>query len=173
MSTSLRKCDTSLRAKVEDYLSILEEKDITVADTDFSRPWGGFILLEEKKAAVFAHVFFSGMVLDKSIFSRKLSPKLIFVHPQARLSWQYHHRRSEIWQVLEGPVGIVRSETDEETPMKTYRKGERVELAQGERHRLVGLENMGVVAELWQHTNPENPSSEEDIIRVQDDFKRT
>ena len=74
---------------------------------------------------------------------------------------------------MEGPVGIVRSETDEETPMKTYRKGERVELAQGERHRLVGLENMGVVAELWQHTNPENPSSEEDIIRVQDDFKRT
>ena len=160
MSTSIRKCDTSLRAKVEGYLSILEEKDITVADSDFSRPWGGFILLEEKKAAAFAQVFFSGMVLDKSIFYRKLSTKLIFVHPQARLSWQYHHRRSEIWQVLEGPVGIVRSETDEETPMKTYQKGERVELAQGERHRLVGLENMGVVSELWQHTNPENPSSE-------------
>ena len=60
MSTPLRKCDKSLQAKVEGYLSILEEKDITIAANDFSRPWGGFILLEEEKAAAFAQVFFFG-----------------------------------------------------------------------------------------------------------------
>ena len=43
----------------------------------------------------------------------------------------------------------------------------------GERHRLVGLENWGVVAEFWQHTDPDHPSDEDDIVRVQDDYKRS
>jgi hypothetical protein len=43
----------------------------------------------------------------------------------------------------------------------------------GERHRLIGLENWGVVAEFWQHTDPEHPSDEDDIVRVQDDYKRS
>jgi mannose-6-phosphate isomerase len=29
-----------------------------------------------------------------------------------------------------------------------------------------------VVAEIWQHTDADYPSDEEDIIRVQDDFGR-
>jgi hypothetical protein len=39
------------------------------------------------------------------------------------------------------------------------------------RHRLIGLDDFGVVAEIWQHTDA-IPSDEEDIIRVQDDFGR-
>ena len=39
-------------------------------------------------------------------------------------------------------------------------------------HRLVGLSNWGIIAEIWQHTDPEKPSDEEDIVRVQDDFGR-
>ena len=42
----------------------------------------------------------------------------------------------------------------------------------GERHRLIGLEGWGIVAEIWQHTDPENPSDEDDIVRLQDDFGR-
>jgi mannose-6-phosphate isomerase len=45
-------------------------------------------------------------------------------------------------------------------------------LKQGERHRLVGLEDWGVIAEIWQHTDASNPSDESDIVRVQDDFGR-
>lgn len=30
----------------------------------------------------------------------------------------------------------------------------------------------GVVAEIWQHTDKDNPSNEDDIVRVQDDFGR-
>ena len=30
-----------------------------------------------------------------------------------------------------------------------------------------------VVAEIWQHTDPEHPSDEDDIIRLQDDFGRS
>jgi hypothetical protein len=47
-----------------------------------------------------------------------------------------------------------------------------ITLAQGERHRLVGLDVQGVIAEIWQHTDANHPSDEDDIIRVQDDFGR-
>jgi len=50
--------------------------------------------------------------------------------------------------------------------------GSIVELAQGERHRLVGVDEWGVIAEIWKHTDPTNPSDESDIVRVQDDFGR-
>jgi hypothetical protein len=30
----------------------------------------------------------------------------------------------------------------------------------------------GVIAEIWQHTDANHPSDEDDIIRVQDDFGR-
>jgi hypothetical protein len=55
--------------------------------------------------------------------------------------------------------------------MQTYRSGAQIKLNQGVRHRLVGLDDYGVVAEIWQHTDAV-PSDEEDIIRVQDDFGR-
>lgn len=45
-------------------------------------------------------------------------------------------------------------------------------LGQNERHRLVGLNDWGMVAEIWQHIDANNPSDENDIIRVQDDFGR-
>jgi hypothetical protein len=34
------------------------------------------------------------------------------------------------------------------------------------------MDNWGVVAEIWQHTDPAVPSDEDDIIRVQDDYNR-
>jgi len=69
-------------------------------------------------------------------------------------------------------VGVIRSETDEEGPLETYEKGDSIRLKQGERHRLVGLDDWGVLAEIWQHTDAANPSDEDDIVRVQDDFGR-
>lgn len=42
----------------------------------------------------------------------------------------------------------------------------------GERHRLIGLDSWGIVAGIWQHTDPENASDEDDIVRLQDDFGR-
>jgi mannose-6-phosphate isomerase len=88
------------------------------------------------------------------------------------LSWQYHNRRAEIWQVFKGSAGIIRSNTDTENGMKVYNEGDQIVLKQGERHRLIGLDDYCVVAEIWQHTDKNNPSDEDDIIRVQDDFGR-
>ena len=95
----------------------------------------------------------------------------MIVKPNVRLSWQYHNRRAEIWQVYKGLVGVVKSDTDIENELKNYIAGDQIKLRQGERHRLVGLADYGVVAEIWQHTD-EIPSNEKDIIRVQDDYGR-
>ena len=97
---------------------------------------------------------------------------MLLVAPQARLSWQYHHRRAKIWQVVQGPVGVATSDTDAEGKVESYMPGDQIILRQGERHRLVGLAGWGVVAEIWQHTDADQPSDENDIVRVQDDFGR-
>ena len=56
--------------------------------------------------------------------------------------------------------------------MEVYEEGDKVVLQQGERHRLIGLDDCSVVAEIWQHTDVDYPSDEDDIIRLQDDFGR-
>ena len=139
---------------------------------DFNRPWGGFFVIDESQAAAFVAKYFPGFDTADLIDGRKVSPKILLVAPNKRLSWQYHFRRSEVWRVVSGTVGIVRSDTDEEGVLKSYKVGDTVTLAKGERHRLVGLEEWGMVAEIWQHTEPENPSDEDDIVRLQDDFGR-
>ena len=150
----------------------IEDEGFTIVDKDQNRPWGGFFVIEESQAPEFAKNYFGDISAEELKISGKLSPKILVVQPGKRLSWQYHHRRAEIWVVLSGPVGVIRSDTDEEGPLETYRKGELIRLKQGERHRLVGLDDWGVLAEIWQHTDAENPSDEDDIVRVQDDFGR-
>ena len=74
--------------------------------------------------------------------------------------------------MYKGEVGIVQSDDNIEGKLVRFKEGDQVRLAQGERHRLIGLEDYGIVAEIWQHTDADHPSDEEDIIRVQDDFGR-
>lgn len=151
---------------------ILSEQKLTVVSSDFTRPWGGFFVIDENQAQEFANLYFDGLDVSGLRVSGKLSPKILLVKPEARLSWQYHHRRKETWRVVNGPVGIARSLTDEQGPVKIFETGNKVVMEKGERHRLIGLKNWGVVAEFWQHTDLKHPSDEEDIIRVQDDYKR-
>ncbi|TGE26993.1 phosphoheptose isomerase [Hymenobacter metallicola] len=150
----------------------LQEQGFGIAQQDQTRPWGGFFVLDENQAQQFADTYFDGLSVDQLRISGKLSPKVLLVAPGQRLSWQYHHRRAEIWKVVRGTVGIVTSPTDEEGELKTYSPGQTITLKQGERHRLVGLDDWGMIAEIWQHTDAQQPSDEEDIVRVQDDFGR-
>ncbi len=156
-------------AQVEAYLS---EAGYQVISKDFTRPWGGFFVLDEVQASKFAAQFFPNLSIESIQITQKLSPKFLIVAPKKRLSWQYHFRRAEIWTVISGPVGIAISDTDEQGPVGTYDSGDFVELQQGERHRLIGLDGWGVVAEIWQHTDVNLPSDESDIVRLQDDFGR-
>ena len=151
----------------------LDKAGFRIERKDFDRPWGGFFVIDEEQAADFTARYFPGINNADLIGGRKVSPKILLVAPHKRLSWQYHHRRSEVWRVVEGKVGVVRSDTDEPGDLEEYRQGDLITLAKGERHRLVGLDTWGKVAEIWQHTDPDQPSDEEDIVRLQDDFGRS
>jgi mannose-6-phosphate isomerase-like protein (cupin superfamily) len=164
--------DSQKQALFQQVAAQLQQQGFTIAKEDPTRPWGGFFVIDEEQAQQFADMYFDGLSVDKLRISGKLSPKMLLVAPQQRLSWQYHHRRAEIWQVVQGPVGVATSDTDEQGEVKSYQVGERIVLKQGERHRLVGLNNWGVLAEIWQHTDANQPSDEDDIVRVQDDFGR-
>ena len=146
--------------------------NFNIISSDLNRPWGGFYVIDENQAQQFADTFFDGMDVSALKIGGKLSPKILLVAPEKRLSWQYHNRRAEIWKVVSGQVGVVRSETDQEGDLVVHTTGEVIKLAQGERHRLVGLAEQGVIAEIWQHTDANHPSDEDDIVRVQDDFGR-
>lgn len=97
---------------------------------------------------------------------------ILLVKFEARFSWQYHHRRAETWRVVEGRVGIELSAIEEEGESEFFEPGEPIVLEKGKRHRLIGLEKWVMVAEFWQHTDPEYTSDEDDIVRVQDDYAR-
>lgn len=151
----------------------LRDQGFHIVAKDFNRPWGGFFVLDEKQAEAFGKAFFPNINIDSlKVQGGKLSPKILMVESNKRLSWQYHHRRSEIWKLAAGTAGVVMSATDQQGVLKRLVPGEVVRLEKGIRHRLVGLDGWGMVAEIWQHTDPSNPSNEDDIVRVQDDFGR-
>jgi len=152
--------------------NFIEKNDFIIINKDDARPWGGFFVIDESQSSKFIKTFFPHLKPgDFSGFS-KLSPKILLVAPRKRLSWQYHHRRAEIWKVIGGSAGVIVSDTDEQGSLQELTAGSIIELKQGQRHRLVGLDEWGIVAEIWKHTNPANPSDEEDIVRVEDDFGR-
>ncbi len=151
---------------------LLHELNFTIVSQDESRPWGGFFVIEESQAASFAKHFFPDEDFNQLKISEKLSPKILLVAPGKRLSWQYHFRRAEIWRCIGGNVAVATSLTDEETHKQILKKGDKIKLQQGERHRLIGMEDWGIVAEIWQHTDATMPSDEDDIVRLQDDFGR-
>jgi mannose-6-phosphate isomerase len=156
----------------EEVASMIQAHGFTVVSSDFNRPWGGFFVLDEKDADRFILNYFPNYTKEQLMIGEKLSPKFLVVAPNKRLSWQYHFRRAEIWRVLSGPVKVATNLSDEEVEPKAYNDGDIIVLQKGERHRLIGAENFGIVTEIWQHTDPAHPSDEEDIVRLQDDFGR-
>ena len=143
-----------------------------IVATDMHRPWGGFLVIDENQTQKFVDTFFQEQSSEIEVGKRKLSPKILMVEPDKKLSWQYHHRRSEIWKVIKNTAGVIISDTDKQGEVQTKELNEIIRLNKGQRHRLVGLKEWGVIAEIWQHTDPNNPSNEDDIVRVQDDFGR-
>lgn len=156
----------------ERVAAIIKDQNFTIVQQDMTRPWGGFFVLAEDQASAFAKLFFPNLEMSQIQITNKLSPKILVVAPNKRLSWQYHFRRSEIWKVIGGKVGVKTSLTDEEGEIQELSSGVFIQLEKGERHRLIGLDSWGIVAEIWQHTDLNQPSDEEDIVRLQDDFGR-
>ncbi|MBS1516430.1 MAG: phosphoheptose isomerase [Bacteroidetes bacterium] len=151
----------------------LEGKGLTIVDKDFERPWGGFYRIADSDLSKFLDIYYQGVELPEYARTMNASPKILVVAPEKRLSWQVHERRSEVWRVVKGPVAVYKSPTDEQpdTP-GIYNENDVITLPQGTRHRLVGENDWGVIAEIWVHIDPAHPTDENDIRRIQDDFGR-
>lgn len=137
------------------------------------KPWGSYIRLKEKSLPAFIGAYWASSPVKVNVGNNKLDPKILLVAPGSRLSLQYHCRRREYWRVLAGPVKIILGPDGTTLQEATYNTGDTVEIPCGHWHRIAGLAGWSVLAEIWEHTDPENPSDEEDIIRVEDDFSRT
>ena len=151
---------------------IIKSQKLNIIDKDTERPWGGFFVISEDNAQDFSNIYFNGLYIEKLKISGRLSPKILIIAPDKRLSWQYHHRRREIWKVVSGEIKVVTSHDDIERKEQILKEGDEIRLSKGERHRIIGLDEYAVIAEIWIHTDKDNPSDENDIVRVQDDFDR-
>lgn len=156
----------------EQVKTYLESNNFKIINYDKTRPWGGFYVIDESQSQQFIDFFFKDFPEKKRQTLGKLSPKILMVQGGKRLSWQYHLRRAEIWKVINGEVGVMTSNNDKEGDLQLKKKDDIIILKQGERHRLIGTQSWGIIAEIWQHTDVGHPSNEEDIVRVQDDFGR-
>ena len=167
--------DTGSSDKTEVFqqaAQILLAKGFKLIDLDVTKPWGFYLSVDESQASQFIKEFYSGVDLADIDDSLPLRPKFLGIAPGKRLSWQYHYRRSEVWRTLAGIYELVTSNNDIEAHKQAVREGEVVSMPQGARHRGVGLDGWALIAEIWQHTEPDKPSDEDDIVRVQDDFGR-
>lgn len=162
-------------AFVAQVVGDVQAADYEIIEVDDQKPWGAYIRIDGAQAERFITEFFPGLTMDEArlgMENAELSPKLLIVAPGARLSWQYHERRAERWNFLT-PGGYYKSDSDQQGELHHAKAGEVVQIARSERHRLVGdAQRYTMVAEIWQHIDPNEPSREEDIIRLADDYQR-
>ena len=150
----------------------IKSKKLDVVDKDLKKPWGGFFVINDSDIQNFINIYFNELKNDYIKPLHKLSPKILVIFPKKRLSWSYHKRRKEIWKVFSGSVKVIKSHDDIQREKITLNRGEVIRLNKGERHRIIGTDDYAVIAEIWIHTDKNNPSDEGDIIRIQDDFNR-
>jgi mannose-6-phosphate isomerase-like protein (cupin superfamily) len=152
----------------------LDGYDIVEINSD--KPWGAYFRIDSNQADQFVNQYFPGLSPSEArlgIENAELSPKILLVSPVQRLSWQYHNRRAERWKFLSSG-GYYRSLNDEQGELVIVESGNVVQFQKSERHRLcAAADDYTIVAEIWQHIDPQNLSNEDDIHRLKDDYERT
>lgn len=168
-----------LNSDYEDFVRSIEElvasAGYEIVEKNTDKPWGAYFRINSAQADDFVREFFPGLSPEEArlgIEGAELSPKFLIVKQGERLSWQFHHRRAERWRFLT-PGGYRKSETDDEGERIEAQADEVVQFLKGERHRLEGADDhIVLVAEIWQHVDADNPSDEDDIVRLADDYQR-
>lgn len=158
------------RELVSQIEQILRDHGFSIHEVEVNKPWGAYIRLSDMDATGFTNEFFK----YESVYTGlPISPKILIVKPGRRLSWQYHHRRKECWEfITDGEY--CRSDTDDLGSVQSAKAGDVIKLDREERHRLIGDPvNYTLVAEIWQHTDIKEPSNEDDIVRLEDDYMRS
>lgn len=108
-----------------------------------TRPWGNWAVLDTG---------------EKHIVKR------IVVNPGARLSLQYHHHRAERWTAVAGE-GIA----EIDGVSHPFRFGESVHIPLKAKHR---VSNTGQVPLVFIEIQYGDTLSEDDIVRIEDDYSR-
>lgn len=122
----------------------MEQKSIVTDINKYDiRPWGQYWVLEGTDNHKVKH---------------------IIVSQGGRLSYQYHHYRSEIWTVVAGVATVTL-----EGEIKEYKKGEVVMIPQGAKHR---VQNAGIELLELIEVQLGTYFGEDDIIRIEDDYSR-
>lgn len=160
---------------VETVGKYITDNGYSIVELNDEKPWGAYFRFDNDNADAFIAEFFPGLTPIEARLGRddlELSPKILIVSPGQRLSWQYHNRRAERWAFLTDGA-YNKSMNNDEGELFSARAGDVVQFDRNERHRLVGQsDTYALVAEIWQHTDPAEPSDEDDIVRLQDDYKR-
>ncbi len=153
---------------------LIMAKGYTLSDVDELKPWGAYYRIADQHVAEFAAEYFPDHSVNSLGRGGSLSPKFLIIEPGKQLSFQYHHRRAEIWKVVQGDLLAMTSDNDFEGQWSEHAPGAELQHDSGVRHRGGAALNgeWVVVAEIWQHTDPNNPSDEKDIVRLADDFGR-
>jgi mannose-6-phosphate isomerase-like protein (cupin superfamily) len=176
LNTLKNNLNSDKKTLLRDIINLATQAGYTVADVDDSRPWGGFVRFDYKDGDNFVEEFFPEVDPVEARLGNpnaELSPKILLVEPSQRLSWQMHHRRAERWAFLTDGAYHKSVDPEEMGELIRAKAGDVVQFEAGECHRLVGAESgVTLVAEIWQHTDPSTLSNEDDIVRLQDDYKR-
>ena len=90
--------------------------------------------------------------------------KRISVNPGQRLSYQYHHKRSEVWTIVKG-FGLM---TLDDIEFKVT-EGDVVEIPAEKKHRIQNNSEKELIFIEVQHGSY---FGEDDIVRLQDDYNR-
>lgn len=107
------------------------------------RPWGKYYVLEETD-------------------NYKL--KRIEVNPNCKLSYQYHHKRSEIWTIVRGQAAVTIDGV-----VHNLMAGDHISIPSLAKHR---IENIGTNMLIFIEVQLGTYFGEDDIIRISDDFNR-
>ncbi|HEC1793224.1 TPA: mannose-1-phosphate guanylyltransferase/mannose-6-phosphate isomerase [Campylobacter lari] len=125
------------------YETIQENENLSKNHLCTHRPWGSFTILEDEKG---------------------YKIKRIEVKPGKRLSLQKHFHRNEHWIVLSGTATVEIDGME-----NLVRPNESIYIKMGQKHRLSNYGKIPVViieAQVGEYTG------EDDIVRLEDDYKR-
>ncbi|MCV3422596.1 mannose-1-phosphate guanylyltransferase/mannose-6-phosphate isomerase [Campylobacter lari] len=125
------------------YETIKENENLRKNHLCTHRPWGSFTILEDKKG---------------------YKIKRIEVKPGKRLSLQKHFHRNEHWIVLSGTANVEIDGVE-----SLVRPNESIYIKMGQKHR---LSNYGKIPIVIIEVQVGEYTGEDDIVRLEDDYKR-
>lgn len=132
-------------SKVKEIVKNLKEKNSEIVESHITtfRPWGHFTLLAENKM---------------------YKVKKIYVKPGKRLSLQYHNNRSEHWVVVKGEAKATIGDN-----VFHIKENQSIYVPIKEKHRLENPTDKDLeIIEIQVGF----PLTEDDIVRIEDDYKR-